>query len=67
MTDTPQHIKDLQLQIWLSRTPAERLRQLMMDNDAIFNLWNSMKRNNKNTDPPSQNKTQGEKNVQRAQ
>jgi len=39
MTDTPQHIKDLQLKIWLSKTPAERLRQLMIDNDEIFNFW----------------------------
>jgi hypothetical protein len=39
MTDTPQHIKDLQLKIWLSQTPAERLRRLMADNDAIFNFW----------------------------
>jgi len=39
MTDTPQLIKDLQLRIWLSKTPAERLRQLMIDNDEIFNFW----------------------------
>jgi hypothetical protein len=38
MTDTPQPVKDLQLRIWLSQTPAERLRRLMMDNDAIFNF-----------------------------
>ena len=31
---TPQHIKDLQLRIWLSKTPEERLR-LMMESNAI--------------------------------
>jgi hypothetical protein len=39
MTDTPQHIKDLQLKIWLSKTPAERLRQLMEDNEALLKFW----------------------------
>ena len=35
MTDTPQHIYDLQLKIWLSKTPAERLMQFMKDNDDM--------------------------------
>lgn len=39
MNDTPKHIRQLQLEIWLSKTPAERLRQFMEDNDALFNLW----------------------------
>lgn len=39
MTDTPQHIKDLQLKICLSKTPAERLRQLMEDNEALLKFW----------------------------
>lgn len=53
MTDTPQHVKDLQLKIWLSKTPAERLRQLMIDNDAIFNFWANIKAviKNKNSVP----------------
>jgi hypothetical protein len=39
MTDSPQHIKDLQLKIWLSKTPAERLRQLMEGNEALIKFW----------------------------
>ncbi|MES1220897.1 MAG: hypothetical protein ABUT20_35680 [Bacteroidota bacterium] len=35
MTDTPQHIRDLQLKIWLSKTPAERLMQFLKDNDDM--------------------------------
>ena len=31
MNDTPQNIKDLQLQIWLSKSPGERLKQFMED------------------------------------
>ena len=31
MTDTPEHIKKLQLELWLSKTPAERLRQTLLD------------------------------------
>ncbi len=35
MTDTPQHIYDLQLKIWLSKTPEERLMQFLKDNDDM--------------------------------
>jgi hypothetical protein len=35
MTDTPQHIYDLQLKIWLSKTPEERLMQFLKDNDDL--------------------------------
>lgn len=35
MTDTPQHIYDLQLKTWLSKTPAERLLQFLQDNDDM--------------------------------
>ncbi len=43
MNDTPQHIKELQLKIWLSKTPAERLRQFLIDNEALFALWKEAK------------------------
>ena len=43
MTDTPQHIYDLQLKLWLAKSPAERLNQLMMDNDALFKFWKEAK------------------------
>ena len=36
MTDTPKHIQELQLKIWLSKTPGERLRQFLTDNDALY-------------------------------
>lgn len=41
MTDTPEHIKQLQLQIWLTKSPMERLRQMMLDNEALFSFWNN--------------------------
>lgn len=39
MTDTSPEIKAIQLKIWLSKTPAERLRQLMEDNEALLKFW----------------------------
>ncbi|CAN5460772.1 hypothetical protein BH11BAC5_BH11BAC5_29200 [soil metagenome] len=36
MTDTPKHIQELQLKIWLSRPPGERLRQFIADNDVMY-------------------------------
>lgn len=39
MTDTPENIKALQLKIWLSKPPAERLRQMMEDNEALIKFW----------------------------
>jgi hypothetical protein len=36
MTDTPEHIRDLQLELWLSKTPGERLYQFIMDNDVMY-------------------------------
>jgi hypothetical protein len=36
MTDTPQHIKDLQLKLWLAKPPGERLYQFLVDNDAMM-------------------------------
>jgi hypothetical protein len=39
MKDTPDHIKKMQLQIWLAKSPGERLRQAIEDNDALFAFW----------------------------
>lgn len=39
MTDTPQNIKTLQLKIWLSKPPGERLRQFIEDNAALYQFW----------------------------
>ena len=44
MTDTPEHIKQLQLKLWLSKTPSERLMQFLNDNEAFFKLINNMKK-----------------------
>jgi hypothetical protein len=41
MTDTPPHIKEMQLKLWLSKPPMERLRQMMMDNEALFEFWSA--------------------------
>ena len=43
MTDTTQDIKNLQLKIWLDKSPMERLRQFMMDNEALIKFWNEVK------------------------
>lgn len=43
MNDTPQHIYDLQLEIWLLKTPAERLRQQILDNEALYEFWTNVK------------------------
>lgn len=36
MPDTPQHIKDIQLNLWLSKTPEERLMQFLKDNNEMY-------------------------------
>lgn len=36
MNDTPAHIQDLQLAIWLAKPPAERLLQFLIDNEALL-------------------------------
>lgn len=36
MTDTPQHIQDLHLQIWLSKSLSERLCLALKYNEEIF-------------------------------
>jgi len=41
MTDTPQHIKELQLKIWLSKSPMERLRQTLEGNGQLIQFWSS--------------------------
>ena len=43
MTDTPEHIKDLQLKLWLSKSPGERLYQFIMDNDAMYQALREFK------------------------
>lgn len=49
MTDTPSHIKALQIEIWLSKSPKERLRQMMLDNESLFRFWSAAR--DINSDP----------------
>jgi hypothetical protein len=44
MQDTPEHIKQLQLKIWLSKKPSERLMQFISDNDAFFKMIREAKK-----------------------
>jgi hypothetical protein len=46
MDDTPQYIKELQLKIWLSKSPGERLRQFMEDNASLFQFWAKAQKSN---------------------
>jgi len=43
MIDTTQEIKNLQLKIWLDKSPMERLRQFMTDNEALIKFWKEVK------------------------
>lgn len=48
MNDTPQSIKDLQLKIWLSKSPGDRLKQFMEDNASLFMFWSMAQKSNSN-------------------
>ena len=41
MTDTPKHIKELQLKIWLSKSPMERLKLTLDGNGQLLQFWSS--------------------------
>ena len=43
MIDTPKYIMDLQLKLWLSKSPGERLYQMLIDNEALFLAFNAAK------------------------
>jgi len=49
MTDTPEHIKALQLKIWLAKPPMERLRQMMEDNEALMKFWSATQKKDHTT------------------
>ena len=46
MKDTPDHIKELQLKHWLSKSPEERLLQFIKENDAWWQALKEVKENN---------------------
>jgi hypothetical protein len=39
MDDTPEHVKQKQLEIWLSKSPEERIRLTLQMNDELFAFW----------------------------
>jgi hypothetical protein len=43
MSDTPDHIKKLQHEIWMRKSPMERLKQFLLDNDDFFRVTNKIK------------------------
>ena len=43
MTDTPEHVKKIHLEIWLSKSPGERLRQFLVNNEEMYAFWKVMR------------------------
>ncbi|MCZ4223553.1 hypothetical protein [Pedobacter rhodius] len=43
MKDTSDHIKEMQLKLWLSKEPKERLRQMLVDNESLYKFWDNIK------------------------
>jgi len=48
LNDTPEHIKELQLKLWLSKPPEERHLQFIRENDAWWQALKEAKENNLN-------------------
>ena len=44
MQDTPDHVKKIQLEIWMAKSPAERLLQAIKDNEDLFTFWDHAKK-----------------------
>ena len=44
MNDTPEDVRKIQMQIWLSKSPAERLLQCRKDNDDLMIFFESAKK-----------------------
>ena len=47
MTDTPRHIIELQLRLWMSKTPEERLYQFLSDNHEMYQALREFKIKNR--------------------
>jgi hypothetical protein len=45
MQDTPEHIKQLQLKIWLAKPPAQRLHLTLLANEQLWHFWKAAKKN----------------------
>ena len=39
MQDTPEHIKKMQLELWLNKIPRERFYQTLKSNEELFLFW----------------------------
>jgi hypothetical protein len=44
MDDTPDHVKKIQLDIWLAKPLEERLRLTLQMNDELSAFWREMKK-----------------------
>lgn len=44
MNDTSDDIKEMQLKLWLSKEPKERLYQMLIDNESLFKFWGNIKK-----------------------
>ena len=51
MSDTPKHVQEIQLKIWLDKTPGERLFQFLTDNDVLYKAILKAKEDIKNNLP----------------
>lgn len=51
MNDTTEHVKQKQLEIWLSKPVEERLRLTLTMNDELYGFWNAAKKSNIKTNP----------------
>lgn len=54
MEDTSEHVKKLQLEIWLTKPPKERLRLTLQHNDELYAFWNGTKKKS-SPDNPAKN------------
>jgi hypothetical protein len=52
MEDTPEHVKKIQREIWLSKPVEERLRLTLQMNDELYAFWGEMKKNLAKNHPP---------------
>ena len=48
MTDTPKHVQEIQLALWLAKSPGEKLVQFLTDNDALYKGILAAKKNIQN-------------------
>ncbi len=44
MENSPEHIQQLQLKIWLAKSPGERLKQFLIDDEQFFKFIHQAKK-----------------------